>query len=331
MTRVEPRTKKIMRYSLTFALLLLILPIRAKFVIRVDDLHLKGGDLGTAISMALDQSSQKEKDVEVIFSKGKIYSFYRSIVLRDHTTINGNGCVIRFNTLPSLHAMYLYNSFITNRKCISTDGTINHFNRMLYATKDIAIRNINFECEGDEQFWFNVNSERGIIGLYGIDGLKIENCVFNNSHRNTPIWIGDIKKAEISRCKFAESIANKGQNSSCGGIWTNLGSYLESLSIHDCVFTNYRDESVSVFCDGNENHQHVDKISIYNNVFNSRFYAITMYSSIKSGSVSIRNNTFNDFDCKSNPLAIEGGNGYRKLEVKDNKFLGQPTAQLWIL
>lgn len=87
------------------------------------------------------------------------------------------------------------------------------------------------------------------------------------------------------------------------------------------MFTNYRDESVSVFCDGNENHQHVNKISIYNNVFNSRFYAITMYSGIKSGSVSIRNNTFNDFDCKSNPLAIEGGNGYRKLEVKDNKFL----------
>lgn len=310
-----------MRNILVFVLCTFILHLQAKSVIIVDDLNPKNGDLGSAISIAIDNVSKKDNEIEVVFSKGKAYTFYRSIVVRDHTTIDGNGCTIRFNTLPQTHAMYIYNSFITNRKCVSTDGTINHFKRMLYATKDITVQNINFECEGDNEFWFNVNSERGIIGLYGVDGLKIENCSFNQLQRNTPLWIGNIKNAEISKCKFIENFSNKGQESSCGAIWTNIGSYLDTVSIHDNEFTNYRDESISIFSDGNESNRYVDKVDIYKNVFNSRYYAITVYSGGVSGSVSIHDNTFNDFDCKTNPLAIEGGGSFRKLEVRNNKFL----------
>lgn len=310
-----------MRNFLVFAFCAFILSSQAKSMISVDDLYPKNGDLGTAISTAIDNASKKDDEVEVVFSKGKTYTFYRSIVVRNHTTINGNGCTIRFNTQPQTHAMYIYNSFITNRKCVSTDGTINHFKRTLYATKDITVQNINFECEGDNEFWFNVNSERGIIGLYGVDGLKIENCSFNQLQRNTPLWIGNIKNAEISKCKFIENFSNKGQESSCGAIWTNIGSYLDTVSIHDNEFTNYRDESISIFSDGNESNRYVDKVDIYKNVFNSRYYAITVYSGGVSGSVSIHDNTFNDFDCKTNPLAIEGEGGIRKLEVRSNRFL----------
>lgn len=310
-----------MRNILAFVLCTFILHLQARSVIIVDDLHPKNGDWGSAISIAIDNVSKKDGEIEVVFSKEKTYTFYRSIVLRDHTIIDGKGCNIRFNTQPETHAMYIYNSFITNRKCVSTDGTINHFGRTFYATKDIVIRNLNFECEGDNQFWFNVNSERGIIGLFGVDGLKIENCVFDRPQRNTPIWIGDIKNADISHCKFIESISNKGQSSSCGGIWTNLGTYLENIRIHDNEFTNYRDESVSIFSDGNEPNPHIDKINIYNNVFNSRYYAITLFPGGTPGTVSIYDNTFNDFDCKTNPLAIEGGGSFCKLEVRNNKFL----------
>jgi len=310
-----------MRNFLVFAFCAFILSSQAKSMISVDDLYPKNGDLGTAISTAIDNASKKDDEVEVVFSKGKTYTFYRSIVVRDHTTIDGNGCTIRFKTLPQTHAMYIYNSFITNRKCVSTDGTINHFTRTLYATKDITVKNINFECEGDNEFWFNVNSERGIIGLYGVDGLKIENCSFNQLQRNTPIWIGNIKNAEISKCKFIESFSNKGQKSSCGAIWTNIGSYLDNVSIHDNEFTNYRDESISIFSDGNESNRYVDKVDIYKNVFSSRYYAITVYSGGVSGSVTIHDNTFNEFDCKTNPLAIEGEYGIRKLKVTRNRFL----------
>lgn len=167
-----------MREFIVFAFCAFTFSLQAKSVISVDDLHPKNGDLGTAISEAIDNVSKKNDEIEVVFSKGKTYTFYRSIVVRDHTAIDGNGCIIRFNTQPQTHAMYIYNSFITNRKCVSTDGNINHFTRTLYATKDITVQNINFECEGDNEFWFNVNSERGIIGLSGVDGLKIENNIF---------------------------------------------------------------------------------------------------------------------------------------------------------
>lgn len=310
-----------MREFIVFAFCNFIFPLQAKSVISVDELYPKNGDLGTAISEAIDIASKKDDEIEVVFSKGKTYTFYRSIVVRDHTALDGNGCIIRFNTQPQTHAMYIYNSFITNRKCVSTDGNINHFTRTLYATKDITVQNINFECEGDNEFWFNVNSERGIIGLYGVDGLKIENCSFNQLQCNTPIWIGNIKNAKISKCKFIESISNKGQKSSCGAIWTNIGSYLDNVSIHDNEFTNYRDESISIFSDGNESNRYVDKVDIYKNVFSSRYYAITVYSGGVSGSVTIHDNTFNDFDCKTNPIAIEGEGGIRKLEVKSNRFL----------
>lgn len=304
--------------------------LQAKSVISVDDINPKNGDLGTAISEAIDNASKKNDEIEVVFSKGKTYTFYRSIVVRDHTAIDGNGCTIRFNTQPKTHAMYIYNSFITNRKCVSTDGNINHFTRTLYATKDITVQNIKFECEGDNEFWFNVNSERGIIGLYGVDGLKIENCSFNQLQCNTPIWIGNIKNAEISKCKFIESISNKGQKSSCGAIWTNIGSYLDNVSIHDNEFTNYRDESISIFSDGNESNRYVDKVDIYKNVFNSRYYAITMSAGGASGSVNIHNNIFNEFDNKTNPIALEVGGSYRKVSIKDNQFLRKTDSSVMV-
>lgn len=310
-------------------LLLFITSAQAKIVIDVDNLKPTNGDLGTAITKAIEANNKGEA-MEVVFSKGKTYTFYRSIVLRDNTTINGNGCTIRFNTQPDIHAMYIYNSFITNRKCESTDGTINNFKRTLYATRNITIRNINFECNGDDQFWFNVNSERGIIGLYGINGLRIENCVFNQTQHNTPVWMGDIKNAEISHCKFIESVANKGQNASSGGIWTNVGSYLDNIKIHDNEFTNNRDESLSIFSNGNEPKRYVDKIDIYNNVFNSRYYAITMSAGGASGSVNIHNNIFNEFDNKTNPIALEVGGSYRKVSIKDNKFLRKTDSSVMV-
>ena len=310
-------------------LLLYITSAQAKIVIDVDNLKPMNGDLGTAITKAIEANNYGEA-MEVEFSKGKTYTFYRSIVLRDNTTINGNGCTIRFNTQPDIHAMYIYNSFITNRKCESTDGTINNFKRTLYATRNITIRNINFECNGDDQFWFNVNSERGIIGLYGINGLRIENCVFNQTQHNTPVWMGDIKNAEISHCKFIESVASKGQNASSGGIWTNVGSYLDNIKIHDNEFTNNRDESLSIFSNGNEPKRYVDKIDIYNNVFNSRYYAITMSAGGASGSVNIHNNIFNEFDNKTNPIALEVGGSYRKVSIKDNQFLRKTDSSVMV-
>lgn len=310
-------------------LLLYITSAQAKIVINVDNLKPTNGDLGTAITKAIEANNNGEA-MEVVFSKGKTYTFYRSIVLCDNTTINGNGCTIRFNTQPDIHAMYIYNSFITNRKCESTDGTINNFKRTLYATRNITIRNINFECNGDDQFWFNVNSERGIIGLYGINGLRIENCVFNQTQHNTPVWMGDIKNAEISHCKFIESVANKGQNASSGGIWTNVGSYLDNIKIHDNEFTNNRDESLSIFSNGNEPKRYVDKIDIYNNVFNSRYYAITMSAGGASGSVNIHNNIFNEFDNKTNPIALEVGGSYRKVSIKDNRFLRKTDSSVMV-
>ena len=308
-------------------LLLYITSAQAKIVIDVDNLKPTNGDLGTAITKAIEANNYGEA-MEVVFSKGKTYTFYRSIVLRDNTTINGNGCTIRFNTQPDIHAMYIYNSFITNRKCESTDGTINNFKRTLYATRNITIRNINFECNGDDQFWFNVNSERGIIGLYGINGLRIENCVFNQTQHNTPVWMGDIKNAEISHCKFIESVANKGQKASSGGIWTNVGSYLDNIKIHDNEFTNNRDESLSIFSNGNEPKCYVDKIDIYNNVFNSRYYAITMSAGGASGSVNIHNNIFNEFDNKTNPIALEVGGSYKKLNIANNTFNSQSAKSV---
>jgi hypothetical protein len=319
-----------MRNFFLFAFFAFTFSLQAKSVISVDDINPKNGDLGTAISEAIDNASKKNDEIEVVFSKGKTYTFYRSIVVRDHTAIDGNGCIVRFNTQPQTHAMYIYNSFITNRKCVSTDGTIDHFTRTLYATKDITVQNINFECEGDNEFWFNVNSERGIIGLYGVDGLKIENCSFNQLQCNTPIWIGNIKNAEISKCKFIESISNKGQKSSCGAIWTNIGSYLDNVSIHDNEFTNYRDESISIFSDGNESNRYVDKVDIYKNVFNSRYYAITMSAGGASGSVNIHNNIFNEFDNKTNPIALEVGGSYRKVSIKDNQFLRKTDSSVMV-
>lgn len=319
-----------MRNFFLFAFFAFTFSLQAKSVISVDDINPKNGDLGTAISEAIDNASKKNDEIEVVFSKGKTYTFYRSIVVRDHTAIDGNGCIVRFNTQPQTHAMYIYNSFITNRKCVSTDGNINHFTRTLYATKDITVQNIKFECEGDNEFWFNVNSERGIIGLYGVDGLKIENCSFNQLQCNTPIWIGNIKNAEISKCKFIESISNKGQKSSCGAIWTNIGSYLDNVSIHDNEFTNYRDESISIFSDGNESNRYVDKVDIYKNVFNSRYYAITMSAGGASGSVNIHNNIFNEFDNKTNPIALEVGGSYRKVSIKDNQFLRKTDSSVMV-
>lgn len=319
-----------MRKFFLFAFFAFTFSLQAKSVISVDDINPKNGDLGTAISEAIDNASKKNDEIEVVFSKGKTYTFYRSIVVRDHTAIDGNGCIVRFNTQPQTHAMYIYNSFITNRKCVSTDGNINHFTRTLYATKDITVQNIKFECEGDNEFWFNVNSERGIIGLYGVDGLKIENCSFNQLQCNTPIWIGNIKNVEISKCKFIESISNKGQKSSCGAIWTNIGSYLDNVSIHDNEFTNYRDESISIFSDGNESNRYVDKVDIYKNVFNSRYYAITMSAGGASGSVNIHNNIFNEFDNKTNPIALEVGGSYRKVSIKDNQFLRKTDSSVMV-
>ncbi len=287
----------------------------------VDELMNDNNDLGDAISNAIEQKSKTVGSACVEFTKGKTYTFSRSIVLRDNTTLEGNSCTIRFNTEESTHAMYLYNSFITNRICKSADGTINNFTRTLYARKNITIRNINFECEGGNQFWFNVNSERGIIALSGIDGLKIENCTFNGVYRNTPIWMGDMRNVEIAYCTFTESVAAKGQKGSCGGIWTNLGSYLDSISIHDNTFTNYRDESLSIFCDGKEQQRYFDHVSIYKNVFNSRYYAITIGSCETPGCVKIYDNTFNDFDCKTSPVALELGNSLRSLSLDGNEFL----------
>lgn len=66
-----------MRNFLVFAFCAFILSSQAKSMISVDDLYPKNGDLGTAISTAIDNASKKDDEVEVVFSKVK---HIRSIV-----------------------------------------------------------------------------------------------------------------------------------------------------------------------------------------------------------------------------------------------------------
>lgn len=311
---------------LSALLILMIFSIKISFAIScisVDDLTGSSQSLAEKINQAISASLKKHGYAYVKFTKGETYIFSRSIILRDNVTIDGNGCVIRFNTRQILHAMYPYNSFLTNRQVKGNGQNINNFSYHIFGDKNIVIKNIDFECQGDNQFWFNVNCERGIIALRGVNGLKIDNVTFNQVQHNTPIWIGDIKNAEISHCVFKESLANKGQNSSCGGIWTNVSSYLNNIRIHDNVFVNYRDESISIFSEGKEPLRYVDRINIYNNVFNSRYYAITMSGSNASGTVNIHDNHFNDFDNQACALALEVGGSYKKLNIANNIFNSQ--------
>jgi len=295
--------------------------------IYVDELAVNNQSLAERINQAVDGSLKKYGYAYVKFTKGKTYVFSRSIILKENVTIDGNGCIIKFNTTPDIHAMYPYNSFLTNRKIIESGRSINAYTYQILGEKNIIVKNIDFECGGDNQFWFNVNCERGVITLHGAENVIIDHVIFNNMYRNTPIWMTNMKNVEIKNCQFLESFDNNNQQSSCGGIWTNTGNYLDHISIHDNRFVNYRDESISIFCNGKETLRYVDHINIYNNVFNSRYYAITMSGSNASGTVNIHNNHFNDFDNQTSALTFEVGS-YRKLEITNNIFNSQSARSV---
>lgn len=288
--------------------------------IYVDDISKLSGNLAENISKAIRLTSAKGKAVVVLFSQGKTYTFDRSIVLYDNTNIDGNGCTIKFNTAKGVNAMFPYNSFITNRKVTSTDGTIQNFKREVYGRKNLIIRDLTFECEGDNQFWFNVNSERGLIALSGCESVSISNISFHDSWKNTPIWITDVKGLTITGCHFEESIQNNGRDVSSGAIWTNGSSYIDNIKITNNTFKNFKDESISLITKTGDASCSIGNVEISSNEFYSKYYAITFSNSGYSGNIVIERNRFRDFDNHTSPLVLIRCGFMQKLDARGNTF-----------
>jgi len=288
--------------------------------INVDKLIGKNINLANKINNAIDQSLKEYGYAYVKFTKSKTYTFSNSIILKNNVTIDGNGCIIRFDTDPNTNAMYLYNSFLTNRK-IQVKGDIETYTYQILGNKNMSIKNIDFECNNDNQFWFNADCERGIIAFHGAENVTIDHVIFNNTRRNTPIWMTNMKNVEIKCCKFFESSENNNQQSSCGAIWSNNGSYLDHINIHDNIFRNYRDESISICATAGTN-SYLNNISIINNLFYSKYYAITILNSktVKSKGLYIKYNTFCDFQNQTAPIVLENGGTYQDVNIIANHF-----------
>lgn len=194
-------------------------------------------------------------EVFLVFENGVTYDFGQSILLRDNMTILGNGCTIKFHDVKNQNddivTMFNYNSFLTNRKYSRTGGIDSYTLLEQYASKNIVIKDIVFDStDYIGNFWFNVDSPRGIISFEYIDNIKILNCSFIKV-TEMPIWFGNSRNVEINGCDVSVSEKYGQTASGAGLLWTNnphgnkIG--ISNVYILNNTIDNYGDEAISLF------------------------------------------------------------------------------------
>lgn len=294
----------------------------------VDGADNRSFDLAGNINAAVEKCLEEYPSVKVVFSGDKTYVFSRTIIVRDNMTIDGNGCVIRFPEMKQGVSMYLYDSFITNRKH-NKGGDINTYTSDFYGHRNITVRNIRFEGLTDATpFWFNVNSERGIIALSKVEHVLLDKLSFiNATNRIYCVWVNDAIDFCYQNSSVVADESTMGRSSGVSSCWLYGGSYLKDIIIRNNTFVTYADEAIALYNTKHDTEPDRDgvlsNIIVKNNVLKADLGISLGNVSDKICNIDVRDNTFIGVHYRERPVDVAvsiQSDSHWDLSVVNNRF-----------
>lgn len=266
-----------------------------------------------------------DKVAKVIEFETGVYNFNTAFRLTANTKILLNNSNLIFN-VPKVtedwknsHGFYNFKrddeflEYNGNGNIEVVGGTITHGNFSLCHAKNITFKNINFElCNNDH-----------VLEMCGINGLLVENCVFNGHSTNTSNFKECIQLDNATRENFPffDNENNPTYDNTINKNWIIRNNEFKNPNVDG--YTLYNCIGMHGYVDG---YFH-ENIIIENNFFNnSTNLSIQLYN-VKN--IRVRNNNFycdNETAITNKGCHLRTRNSFNGLYIENNIFDGNLKA-----
>lgn len=266
-----------------------------------------------------------DKVAKVIEFETGVYNFNTAFRLTANTKILLNNSNLIFN-IPKVtedwensHGFYNFNrddeflAYNGNGNIEVVGGTITHGNFSFCHAKNITFKNINFElCNNDH-----------VLEMCGINGLLVENCVFNGHSTNTSNFKECIQLDNATRDNFPffDDENNPTYDNTVNKNWIIRNNEFKNPNIDG--YTLYNCIGMHNYVDG---YFH-ENIIIEDNFFNNSTNLSIQLFNVKN--IRIRNNNFycdNETAITNQGCHIRTRNAFENLFIENNIFDGNLRA-----
>ena len=266
-----------------------------------------------------------DKVAKVIEFETGVYNFNTAFRLTANTKILLNNSNLIFN-VPKVtedwensHGFYNFKrddeflAYNGNGNIEVVGGTITHGNFSFCHAKNITFKNINFElCNNDH-----------VLEMCGIDGLLVENCVFDGQVVNTSNFKECIQIDNVTygNFPFFDNENNPSYDNTTNKNWIIRNNEFKNPGIEGYTF--YNAIGMHGFTDG----YYHDNIIVENNLFNNSINLSMQLFNVKN--MTIKNNNFycdNQSAINNEGSHIRVKNAFENLKIENNIFKGNLKA-----